>query len=39
MVALEAEFGIRFETNEITAPETVGELIALIASKQDRRPA
>lgn len=37
MVALEAEFGIRFETDEITAPETVGELIALISSKLDRR--
>ncbi len=39
MVAVEAAFGIRFETSEITAPETVGELVALIASKQDRKPA
>ena len=37
MVALESAFGIRFETEEITAPETVGELITLIASKQDRK--
>ena len=38
MVAIEAAFGVRFETAEITAPQTVGELIALIASKQDRKP-
>lgn len=35
MIALEAEFDIRFETEEITAPKNVGELIALIASKLD----
>jgi len=33
MVTIESEFGIRFETDEITAPETVGQLIALIQSK------
>jgi acyl carrier protein len=33
MVALEAAFNIRFETDEIVAPETVGELISLIQSK------
>lgn len=33
MVAIESEFGIRFETDEITAPENVGELVALIESK------
>ena len=33
MVAVESEFGIRFETDEITAPETVGQLIELIQSK------
>jgi acyl carrier protein len=33
MVAIEAEFGIRFEVDEITSPESVGELIDLIASK------
>ncbi|MFM2100427.1 MAG: hypothetical protein RLZZ366_1966 [Pseudomonadota bacterium] len=34
IVAVEEEFGIRFESDEITAPETVGELVDLIASKQ-----
>jgi len=33
MVTIEGEFGIRFETDEITAPENVGELIGLIQSK------
>jgi acyl carrier protein len=33
MVAVESEFGIRFETDEITAPENVGQLVDLIASK------
>jgi len=33
MMALEAEFGIRFETDEITQPKNVGELIALVESK------
>ena len=33
IVALEEELGIRFETDEITAPELVGQLVDLIASK------
>lgn len=33
MVALEQELDIRFETDEIAAPESVGELIILIQSK------
>jgi len=33
MVAVESEFGIRFETDEITEPENVGQLVDLIASK------
>jgi acyl carrier protein len=33
MVAIEAEFGVRFEPEEITAPQDVGELVDLIASK------
>jgi acyl carrier protein len=33
MVAIEAEFGILFEPDEITAPENVGELIDLIQGK------
>lgn len=33
IVAVEEEFGIRFETHEVTAPENVGELIDIIASK------
>jgi len=33
MVAIEAEYSIRFETNEITAPDNVGELVDLIMSK------
>ena len=34
MVAIEAEFGVRFETGEITAPENVGELVDLIQNKR-----
>jgi len=33
MIALEADFGIRFATSEITAPNNVGELIDLIGGK------
>ena len=33
MVAIEAEFGVRFEPEEITAPQDVGELVDLIAAK------
>ena len=33
MVALEAALNIRFETDEIAAPESVGELINLIQKK------
>jgi acyl carrier protein len=33
MVALEAAFNIRFETDEIAAPECVGDLIDMIQSK------
>ena len=33
MVALESAFHIRFETDEIAAPESVGELVDLIRSK------
>ncbi len=33
MVAIESEFGIRFETDEITAPENVGQIVNLIRSK------
>ncbi len=33
IVALEGELGIRFESHEIGAPETVGELAALIQTK------
>lgn len=33
IVALEEELGIRFETEEITAPESVGQLVDLVASK------
>jgi acyl carrier protein len=35
MVAIEAEFDVRFETDEITAPENVGELVDLIQIKLD----
>ena len=33
IVAIEEEFHIRFETDEITRPESVGELVDLIRSK------
>jgi acyl carrier protein len=33
MVAIEAEFGVRFEPEEITAPQDVGQLVELIAGK------
>jgi acyl carrier protein len=33
MIAIEEEFHVTFATDEITAPENVGELIDLIASK------
>lgn len=33
IIAIEGELGIRFETDEITAPDTVGELIDLIEAK------
>ncbi|HEU4809068.1 MAG TPA: acyl carrier protein [Sphingomicrobium sp.] len=33
IVAIEEDFGIRFETDEVTAPENVGELVDLIAAK------
>ena len=36
MIAIEGIFKIRFEPQEITAPENVGELISLIESKQAR---
>ena len=33
IVALESEFGIRFESDEIGAPENVGQLAKLIETK------
>ena len=33
IVAIEEEFHIRFETDEITKPESVGELVDLIRAK------
>ena len=33
MVAIEAEFDIRFETDELTEPENVGEIVDLIEAK------
>lgn len=33
IVAIEAEFGIHFETDEITRPESVGDLVDLILAK------
>lgn len=33
IVAIEEEFHIQFATDEITAPENVGEFVDLIASK------
>lgn len=37
IVAIEAEYGIRFETKEITSPKNVGELIDLIEGKLSKR--
>ena len=34
MVAVESEFGIMFDPQEITAPENVGQLVDLIQSKR-----
>jgi acyl carrier protein len=39
IVAIEEDLHIRFETDEITAPESVGELLDLIASKLPDQPA
>lgn len=36
VVTIEAEFGIRFDVEEIGEPENVGEMIALIREKLDR---
>ncbi len=36
VVTIEAEFGIRFEVEEIGEPKNVGEIIALIREKLDR---
>ena len=33
IVGIEEDLGVRFETDEITRPESVGELVDLIASK------
>lgn len=33
IVALESELGIRFEADEISAPENVGALVDLVADK------
>jgi acyl carrier protein len=33
IVAIEEEFHIRFETDEITKPESVGDLVDLISAK------
>ncbi len=34
MVQVERAFGIRFEAREVTAPQNVGELVALVDKKQ-----
>jgi len=34
IIAIESEMGIRFESDEITAPENVGALVDLIISKK-----
>ncbi|WP_416896164.1 MAG: acyl carrier protein [Minwuia sp.] len=34
MIAIESQFGIRFETEELNAPELVGELIDLVIAKK-----
>lgn len=33
MVAIEAEFGIRFDIEELSAPENVGALVDLVQTK------
>jgi acyl carrier protein len=37
MVALEAEFGVRFRTGEMAGLKTVGELADVIAARERRR--
>jgi len=34
IIAIEEEFGVRFGSDEMAAPETVGQLVDLIRSKQ-----
>jgi acyl carrier protein len=34
ILAIESSYGIRFESDEIAAPENVGALVDLIASKE-----
>lgn len=36
VVTIEAEFGVRFDVEEIGEPENVAEMIALIREKLDR---
>ncbi|QEN85053.1 acyl carrier protein [Labrys sp. KNU-23] len=36
IIALETALGIRFESNEITAPENVGQMVDLVESKLAR---
>lgn len=33
IIALESALGVRFEANEITAPENIGQLAGIIAGK------
>ncbi len=33
MVAVESEFGIRFESDEFAAPENVGQVVDMVAAK------
>lgn len=33
LVAIEAAFNVRFETEEITAPQNVGDLVTLVQAK------
>ena len=33
IIAMEAEFGIRFESHEFAAPENIGEMVSLIEGK------
>ena len=35
IVAIEKEFKVKFTTEEISAPESVGQLVSLISSKCD----